>query len=97
MSSDLREKLVTAVDFGHITCNTVCMEQGRLLPDLSGLKPLIDQTRILVNDAHSLVHSVHDKIDSIHGNGLLIGVWLGGITVAVVMLFLFTLNLARRK
>ncbi len=68
------------------------MEQGKLLPDISWMKPLAQEA------ARSL-HALNDKLDAFREDRLAFigGLWMGGITVAVVLLSLFVFNLARRK
>lgn len=78
-----------------------CMEQvdpQRLIPDLSWIKPL-------AHEATRSLQAINDKLEQLDlmerisalKVAWLTGAWQVGITVAVVLLFLFVLNLAQRK
>lgn len=73
--------------------------ENKLLPDLTWMKPLAEQAIKLAAEATRSLHTLNDKIDNLRDDRMALvgGMWLGGITVAVVMLFLFVLNLSRRK
>lgn len=88
------------VDFGVGDCNTMCMEQPeRLLPDLTWVKKLAEEATKLANEATASLHTLNEKIDGFREDRVayIAGAWQAGITVAVVMMFFFLLNLSRRK
>ena len=71
----------------------------KLLPDLTWVKPFAEQAIQLAAEATRSMHTLNDKINDLRDDkaAMIGGMWGGGITVAVVMLFLFVLNLSRRK